>query len=106
MKKSTNIVLAAVFAAAIASCKEKAREDEWTTGADQSGRVRDTVSHNRPYRYFGGLWYPIIGGLISPSTYTGASYNQIRTPGFRPVHNTSSFRRGGFGSSSHHSSGS
>lgn len=93
MKKSTSILLSSVLTLAIASCKEKQKEQEWIVG-DQNGTVRDTTTSNGRYRYYGGFWYPLIAGRISPGMYHGASSSAISTPGFK-----SSIRTGGFGRS-------
>jgi hypothetical protein len=93
MKKSTTILFSSVLTLAIASCKEKQKEPEWIVG-DQNGKVRDTTTSNGSYRYFGGFWYPLIAGRISPGLYQGASSSAISKPGFR-----SSVRTGGFGRS-------
>ena len=95
MKKSTNVVLTTVLLSAIVSCQEQ-KNDEWITG-EENGRTRDTMVNNRPYRHYGALWFPIIAGRISPTTYNGASASQISHPSYVP---TRSVRSGGFGSSS------
>lgn len=68
---------------------------------DENGTTRDTAVQENRYRYFGGLWYPLIAGRINPGFYNGASANQISRPGFKP----SRVRTGGFGSSSRTVSG-
>jgi hypothetical protein len=95
MKKSTNVFLTTVLLSAIISCREQ-QKDEWTYG-DENGRTRDTMVNNRPYRHYGGLWFPIIAGLISPRTYNGASASQISHPSYTPSRKV---RSGGFGASS------
>jgi hypothetical protein len=95
MKKSRNIVLCSVLFAAIASCGQKEKQDDWIVG-DENGSTRDTALNGNRYRYFGGLWYPLIMGRISPGSYNGATSSQISRPGFTP----SRVRTGGFGSSS------
>ncbi len=98
MKKSKTVVLGAVMVAAIAACKEKPK-DEWVVG-NEGGRTRDTSLHNRPYRHYGGFWYPLIGGFISPRSYNGATASQISQPTYRPSRTSGAGRRaGGFGSS-------
>jgi hypothetical protein len=95
MKKSKNIVLTTVLLSAIISCREQ-QKDDWIYG-DENGRTRDTTVNNRPYRHYGGLWFPIIAGRISPHTYNGASASQISHPSYTP---SRAVRSGGFGSSS------
>jgi len=98
MKKSKVVALGAVMVAAIAACKEKPK-DEWIVG-DEAGRKRDTAMHGHSYRHYGGFWYPIIGGFISPNSYNGATAQQISNPGFRPTRTAGVGRRaGGFGRS-------
>jgi hypothetical protein len=97
MKKSASVVLSTVMFSAILSCSEKKKEDKWIVGSQKDGTTRDTVVNNRPYRYYGAFWFPIYNGLISPSTYNGASAAEIGRPGYTP---TRSVRSGGFGSSS------
>lgn len=97
MKKSTSVVLSTVMFSAILSCGEKEKKDEWIVGSQKDGSTRDTVVNNRPYRYFGAFWFPIYNGMISPSTYNGATAAEISRPGYKP---TRSVRSGGFGSSS------
>lgn len=92
MKKSNQVLLTAVLLTAIASCKQK---EEWVTGAE-NGRTRDTAVNGNHYRHHGGLWFPIIGGMINPRSYNGASASQISRPGYTPTR----VRSGGFGSSS------
>lgn len=114
MKKSNQVILTAILLLAITACKEEQdSEDEWTDGKDQYGNTRDTTIHDGTnvyhYRYFGGGWYPVIGGLISMSRYHPATAYDISRPGFtaqtraRPA---TGFRRGGFGSSAHHTAAS
>ncbi len=81
-------MLTAVLLAAIAGCKEK---EEWVNG-NEGGKVRDTAMHGNHYRHYGGLWYPIIGGMISPRSYNGASATEISRPGYTPTR----VRTGGF----------
>jgi len=90
MKRSTSILLSSVITLAIASCKNKQQEEGWIVG-DNNGQVRDTSTENGRYRYFGGMWFPLMAGRINPGLYQGASSSQIASPGFRPV------RTGGFG---------
>lgn len=92
MKKSNNIFLTAIFLTAIASCKQK---DEWIAGSE-GGTVRDTTMNGNSYRHYGGLWYPIIGGMIAPRMYNGATATEISRPGYKPGR----VRTGGFGTSS------
>lgn len=99
MKRSSAILLGAVLVAAISSCKSKP-EDEWVSGAGSNGKTRDTLLNNTPYRHYGGMWYPIHAGRISPNSYQGATVDQIRTPGFRSTH----ISRGGLGSTGRSSS--
>ncbi len=113
MKKSNQVVLTAVLLLAIASCREEQPpQDEWSDGKDAYGRTRDTAiqqgNNVYHYRYFGGGWFPIIGGLINTSRYTPASINDITRPGFTPQSQMrpSGFRKGGFGSSSRVRAGS
>jgi hypothetical protein len=96
----TPIILSAAFLLSIAACKSQ--DDEWTDGKE-AGRYRDTVSNGQHYRHYGGLWYLVVGGMISPYRYRGASMYDISRPGFRPSYNAgyhpSGRRSGGFGSS-------
>lgn len=94
MKKSNKVVLCSIMLAAISSCAEKEKKDEWIVGA-QNGSTRDTTVNGGQYRYFGGFWYPLILGRISPASYNGATTSQISRPGFTP----SKIRTGGFGRS-------
>ena len=88
-------MLSAVLLAAIAGCKQQeGKQEEWISG-NENGTTRDTTVQDRPYRFYGGMWYPIIGGLISPRMYNGATAADIGRPGFTP----SRVRTGGFGSS-------
>ncbi len=100
MKKSSKIVLCSVLAAAIASCGGREKQDDWIVG-DDNGRTRDTTLNGNQYRHYGGFWYPLILGRISPTSYNGASTSQISRPGFTPTR----IRTGGFGSSSRTVSG-
>ena len=93
MKKSTRVVLSTVMLAAIVSCRND--RDQWIRG-DENGRLRDTTVNGAPYRYYGGMWYPIVAGFISPSTYRGGTTREISTPGYKPGR---AVRSGGFGSS-------
>jgi hypothetical protein len=92
---------------AIAACKdEQPPEDEWTDGKDEYGKTRDTSiqegNNVHHYRYFGGGWYPIVGGLINTNRFHPATSYDIARPGFTPQARPAptGFRRGGFGSSS------
>jgi hypothetical protein len=100
MKRSSTILLGAVLLSAISSCDDKPK-DQWIVGAGHDGKTRDTVINNAGYRYYGGGWYPIHNGFISPASYHQSTIEQIRTPGYTPSH----IRTGGFGSSSHSSVG-
>lgn len=95
MKKSAKVVLTTVMLSAIISCREQ-QKDDWVYG-DENGRTHDTMVNNRAYRHYGGFWFPIIAGRISPSTYHGASSGQISNPSYKP---SQAARSGGFGSSS------
>ncbi len=95
MKKSANVILTTVLLSAIISCREQ-QKDEWIYG-NENGKTRDTTVNNRPYRRYGGLWFPIIAGRISPNTYNGASATRISHPSYTP---SRAVRSGGFGSSS------
>ena len=98
MKKSRAVILGTVMIAAIAACKEKPK-DEWIVG-NELGRTRDTTMHGHGYRHFGGFWYPIVGGFISPNSFNGATAAQIANPSYRPARTSGVGRRaGGFGSS-------
>lgn len=90
MKKSQGIVLGItlVLAQACSSPKEQ-QQDDWTYGEPNS---KDTVVNGQPYRSHYGLFYPILLGRISPSTYNGATASEISRPGYTPR------RTGGFGS--------
>lgn len=97
MKKSKAVALGVIMTAAIAACGDD-KDDEWTDGAE-NGRTRDTTLHGHPYRHYGGFWYPIYGGMISPNSYNGATTNQIASPDYRASRNSGLGRRaGGFGS--------
>lgn len=98
MKKTTSILLFITLAAA--SCRNEAPKDEWTDGSDDPNR-RDTVVNNTHYRHYYGSYFPIIGGMISPRSYQGASVHDISRAGFTP----SRVSRGGFGSSFRSSGG-
>ncbi len=94
MKRSPSIILGAVLLAAISSCSNKPKEkDEWITGADKTGRTRDTLINNQHYRHYGTGWFLISNGMINPGRYRPSTLNQIRTPGHVPTH----IRTGGFG---------
>jgi hypothetical protein len=95
MKKSNEVILSTVLLLAISACQQKPK-DQWIT-ADQNGKTRDTTVNNQHYRYYGGGWYPLILGRISPTTYNGYSASEISRPGFTP---SRAVRSGGFGSSS------
>ncbi len=99
MKKSQQVAIGAVLLAAVSACRSQPK-DEWTTGADAAGRTRDTNLHGHGYRHYGGFWYPIIGGFISPNSYNGATAGQIARPGYNPTRTAGVGRRaGGFGRS-------
>jgi hypothetical protein len=100
MKKSKSIVLCSVLAAAIASCGGQEKKDDWIVG-DEGGQTRDTTLNGKQYRHYGGFWYPLLLGRISPASYNGATASQIGRPGFTPT----KIRTGGFGSSSRTVSG-
>lgn len=99
MKKSGKVLLSAVMLAAIASCREE-KKDEWISGFDEKGKARDTMVNNQHYRHYHGAWFPIIMGRISPSTYNGATAQDISRPGFRATRNAAGMRSKGFGRSS------
>jgi hypothetical protein len=98
MKKSKAVVLSGLFLTALA-CVESKPEGEWISG-NEDGKTRDTTINNNSYRYYGGMWYPIYGGMINPGIYNGATTQQIAKPGFQPA----SLQKGGFGSTSRSSS--
>ena len=101
MKCSSKIILGAVFLAAISSCSDTPKEkDEWITGADKTGKTRDTIINNQHYRHYGMGWFLLANGMINPGRYQPSTINQIRTPGHIPAH----IRSGGFGSSGRSSS--
>lgn len=78
------------------------------SGAGPDGRTRDTNANGHVYRYYGGSWYPVYRGMISPTTYHGGSYAEISHPGYHPsriTHSARGVRSGGFGSSAHSSFG-
>jgi hypothetical protein len=106
MKKSKSIILGGILFFAISSCQQ--RQDDWVSGADASGKTRDTSIRNGNgyayYRYYGGYWYPLYHNMISPSTYNGATSSDIVRPSFSPTR-SQGFRSGGFGSSSRTSGG-
>jgi len=94
MKRSSSIILGAVLLAAISSCSNQPKEkDEWITGADHTGRTRDTLINNEHYRHYGMGWFLIANGMINPGRYEPSTLSQIRTPGHVPAH----IRTGGFG---------
>ena len=95
MKRSSSIILGAVFIAAISSCSNQPKEkDEWITGANPEGKTRDTLINNQHYRHYGMGWFLITNGVINPGRYQPSTLEQIRTPGHVPAH----IRTGGFGS--------
>ena len=106
MKKSSQIVLTSLFVMSIASCRQN---NSWIRG-DQGSR--DTISNGSTYRSYGGRWYPVYNGMISPTSYQGSSQSDISRPGYAPSR-TSSFsappaagtHSGGFGSSAASHSG-
>ncbi len=100
MKKSGKIVLCGVLLSAIAGCGGREKQDDWIVG-DERGSIRDTAIHGNQYRHYGGFWYPLILGRISPGSYNGATAAQIGRPGFTPTR----IRTGGFGTSSRTVSG-
>jgi len=94
MKRSSTIILGAVLMAAISSCSNQPQEkDEWITGADKSGKTRDTIINNDHYRHYGVGWFLLANGMINPGRYQPSTISQIRTPGHVPAH----IRTGGFG---------
>ncbi len=103
MKRSTSILLGAVLLAAISSCSDQPKEkDEWITGADHTGKTRDTLINDQHYRHYGMGWFLLTNGMINPGRYQPSTISEIRTPGHVPAH----IRTGGFGSSAHGSSAS
>jgi hypothetical protein len=104
------IFLSLAFATAITACQRQ--EDQWIPGTTAKGMARDTVRNGKAYRHYNGSWYPLYHGMISPSTYQGASSAEISRAGYTPTrissfsHSSSSIHSGGFGSSSHASFGS
>lgn len=101
MKRSSSIILGAVFISAIAACSQQPKEkDEWITGADRYGSTRDTMINNQHYRHHGMGWFLITNGMINPGRYEPSTLQQIRTPGHVPAH----IRTGGFGFSGRSSS--
>ena len=91
MKKSPFIVLGLTLILAQA-CQPKPKEEEWVTGDKNS---RDTVVHGSHYRSMHGMYYPVYGNRISPTSYQGSTARDIGSPSHTPT------RRAGFGSSSH-----
>ncbi|ULQ55400.1 hypothetical protein KJS94_12180 [Flavihumibacter rivuli] len=89
MKHSHKILLGLTILLA-AACNEEEQQDEWIYGETNAS---DTTVHGHTYRMYRGLYYPVINGLISPSTYRGDVMNNINTPGYTPK------KVGGFGSS-------
>ena len=89
MKKTSILIIG--ITVALSACRQEVK-DEWTSGYDDP-KTRDTVINNRPYRSHYGMYYPIIRGMISPSSYRGASMNEISSPHYSP----SRVSRGGFG---------
>jgi hypothetical protein len=101
MKRSSKIILGAVLLAAISSCSDQPKEkDEWITGADRTGKTRDTLINNQQYRHYGLGWFLLANGMINPGRFQPSSLSQIRTPGHVPAN----IRTGGFGSSGRSSS--
>ena len=108
MKKSQNIVLSAVFLAAISSCSSN--HDEWTDGKDATGHTHDTAVYRNGgyhyYRYYGGGWFPLSrNNRINTGAYSPASSGEISSPGFAPRSASGGIRSGGFGESAHGSGG-
>ncbi len=65
MKRSSKIILGAVFLAAISSCSDTPKEkDEWITGADKTGKTRDTIINNQHYRHYGMGWFLLANAHI------------------------------------------
>jgi hypothetical protein len=119
MKKSSNIILSAAFLAAIAtqSCQQRETyRDQWIGGKSSK---KDSVVNNHTYRHHNGLWYPVYSGRINPGLYEGYDNSSLRSNNVQPskisnyassssnsTSRTTGVRSGGFGSSSHFSSGS
>jgi hypothetical protein len=108
MKKSQNIVLSAIFLAAISSCSSK--HDEWSDGKDATGRTHDTSVYRNGgyhyYRYFGGGWFPLgRNNMINTGAYMPASGGEIGGSGFSPRASSGGIRSGGFGGSAGGESG-
>lgn len=105
-KKSFKIVLGTVMLSAIMACNsQEPVSDNWIKG-DVNGKTKDTVINNKHYRQHGVMWFPIVNGMISPSSYRGGSISEISSPSYTPsritsTSSSSSRRSGGFGSSSH-----
>ena len=96
MKKSGAILITLTIA--LAACRSEVKDD-WVSGNDDPN-ARDTVINNQHYRSHFGLFYLMRSGMISPSSYQGASLSQISSPGY----SQSRVSRGGFGSRSRVSS--
>jgi hypothetical protein len=102
MKKTKNLILGAIFIAAISSCKD---EPEWILGNGEENSPSDTVSNGQSYRHYNGGWYPVYNNMICPMAYSRAYYgSEIASPGFAPKSistsgSASGVSTGGFGGS-------
>jgi len=89
MKKTPLIVLGlTLLLAQGCGSSDNSETEDWTYGEPNS---RDTTVRGQPYRSYYGLYYPLMGSMISPNSYQGATARDIGSPGFTPK------RVGGFG---------
>lgn len=93
MKKSTNVLLSAVFMSMVSSC---ATPKEWVMGRDDEGNLQDTIVDNKTYRYYRGGWFPVHDNMIHVPYYAIHSGNVTVASRYH-------LRHSGFGSSARHS---
>ncbi|KOY87763.1 hypothetical protein AD998_17945 [bacterium 336/3] len=74
---------------------QSCRQDNWIEG----DRSKDTVVRGSTYRRYGGYYYPVIRGHISPNTYNGYTHSDFKSSSFSGYTKKSSW-----GSGSHSSS--
>jgi len=110
MKKSSKVILGAMFFMAVNACQEK--KPDWITGYGD-GKPTDTAFNGQHYRYYNNGWYPIYNGMICPGYYRRPFfYSEISSPGFFaappagvPHSGGGGVTTGGFGGSAHGSAG-
>jgi hypothetical protein len=105
MKKSQNIMLSAVFIAAISSCNN--HQDDWTYGAGANGRVHDTAVYSNGryhyYRFYGSGWYLLHrNNMINMIEDGVATTSEISSPSFVPRTASGGIRTGGVGEGAGH----